>query len=77
MSKINQCKRCNGYGVIPAFKHVHGGTCFDCHGHAWVSPFPGVEPPKSAAEYAAEDAKVFEATKDDPSFLAFCALVGI
>ncbi|MCY9290949.1 hypothetical protein MOF05_21610 [Bacillus haynesii] len=26
------CKKCSGKGVIPYFRHVNGGECFDCCG---------------------------------------------
>lgn len=30
------CDRCGGYGIISAYKHVNGGTCFKCGGQGWV-----------------------------------------
>lgn len=28
----NPCKRCNGAGIFPEFKHVQSGICFRCNG---------------------------------------------
>jgi hypothetical protein len=27
-----KCARCGGAGIIAAFKHINGGTCFECEG---------------------------------------------
>ena len=32
------CHRCDGRGVISAFKHIHGGTCFRCEGTGVFNP---------------------------------------
>ncbi|MHA8088010.1 hypothetical protein [Aquirufa sp. Wall-65K1] len=30
--EYHPCKRCNGAGVFPEYKHVQSGTCFRCNG---------------------------------------------
>jgi hypothetical protein len=29
---LEMCDRCGGYGIIQAYQHVNGGTCFKCGG---------------------------------------------
>ena len=29
---LTPCKRCNGTGSFPEYKHVHSGICFECNG---------------------------------------------
>jgi hypothetical protein len=31
------CKRCDGFGVLPQFRHRLHGECFQCHGDGWSS----------------------------------------
>jgi hypothetical protein len=26
------CRKCNGTGVLPAYRHIEGGRCFSCDG---------------------------------------------
>lgn len=32
MFELHSCKRCNGSGYIPEYKHVQDGICFSCWG---------------------------------------------
>ena len=29
---MEHCERCGGFGIIAAYKHIEGGTCFECGG---------------------------------------------
>lgn len=32
------CKRCNGAGWFPEYKHIHSGICYECHGARFSKP---------------------------------------
>lgn len=34
--EICECSKCNGRGIIPAFRHYCKGICFDCYGTKYV-----------------------------------------
>jgi hypothetical protein len=31
-----RCDKCNGAGVLPEYKHVQNGICFNCHGYKYI-----------------------------------------
>lgn len=30
------CTRCAGFGIVPCFRHIDGGTCYACDGSGFV-----------------------------------------
>lgn len=36
--QLNQCKRCNGQGYIPKYRHISNGICFKCYGQKNLKP---------------------------------------
>ena len=39
----NPCRRCDGHGELPQFRHVQNGVCFRCGGSK-IDPGPGRRP---------------------------------
>ncbi|AQS44122.1 hypothetical protein C7M22_03670 [Bacillus velezensis] len=59
------CKKCGGKGVIPYYRHINGGECFDCSGS-------GIEE-VSKEEYDAylENEKFKKRVKEKGTFVVF------
>lgn len=56
--KACSCSRCNGTGVVAAYKHHHGGHCFKCDGYKRIETMAYVEAEDKLAAAKAHLAEV-------------------
>src|ERR1700747_1402532 len=71
MAATYACSRCNGKGIISAFSHVIGGTCFKCHGSGKQTTKPASKLPKFAVmgsyRLSGESARLYNVQAKDES----------